>query len=176
MSRGTVEPEVDGEIVYETYRICLNGQDRCTTPKNRELVLLGLRVEDPPAWQADNANFAPFLSEDTSSLHRDADFTPGAHNRQMFPLYLVHNISPLDSVLNRRVLQLGQILSRQRDNRWCRLGLKRDEVCGRGLITVGRSPEVHVGHGTEVRCSFHGLMRRPILTKPYAERRTAPAA
>lgn len=38
-------------------------------------------------------------------------------------------------------------------------------VARRGLVPVGRSPDVAVGHRAEVRDRLDGLMRRSVLSK-----------
>lgn len=68
-------------------------------------------------------------------------------------------------MLDRRVLQLREVLTRERENGGCVAGLEGDEVCGGCLVSVGGSPEVEVGDGAEVDDGLDGLMGRSILSE-----------
>lgn len=43
--------------------------------------------------------------------------------------------------------------------------LESDEVSGRGFVTIGRTPEINVGGGTEMSGGFNRLMSGTIFTE-----------
>ena len=90
-----------------THRVSLNRQNRRATAQNAKPVLLGLRVKHLPARQRHHAGLDSLLLKQRSSLDRDRDLGPSRHERQVLILNLVQDISTLDSVLDRRVLELG---------------------------------------------------------------------
>lgn len=77
----------------------------------------------------------------------------------------MQDVSTLDGVLDRRVLELGQVLAREREDGGSVLGLESDEVGSAALVAVGRAPESKVGDGAQVDRGLDRLMGRAVLTE-----------
>lgn len=75
------------------------------------------------------------------------------------------DVATLARVLQGGVLEVGQVLAREREDRGCGLLGERDVVCSGGLIAVGGAPEVEVGDGTEVDSGFNRLVGGAILSE-----------
>ena len=80
-------------------------------------------------------------------------------------LNLLQNVTTLGGLFNSRVGQLGQVLTRERQHRGSVLREDRDEVRGRGLVTVRRAPERQVGGRTQPSGSLDGLVGGPVLAE-----------
>ena len=77
----------------------------------------------------------------------------------------MHDVPALERPLDRRALEVRQVLAREREDRRRVLARERRVVrCGR-LVAVGGAPEVEVGEGAEVRSGLDGLVRGPVLTE-----------
>jgi len=78
---------------------------------------------------------------------------------------LMHDVAALGSTLDRRVLEVWQVLSRKGEDRRCLGRPERDEIGGRGLVAICRTPERKIGNRAEMDRRFYGLVRGAILTK-----------
>ena len=83
----------------------------------------------------------------------------------MLGLFLMHDVAALGSTLDRRVLEIWQVLSRKGEDRRCLGRSERNEIGGRGLVTICRTPERKIGNRAEMDRRFYGLVRGAILTK-----------
>src|SRR5258708_14828686 len=83
----------------------------------------------------------------------------------MLVLFFVYDVTALGGELDRRVLQIRQVLSRKRENRRCRGRSERDEIGGRSLVTISWTPERQIGNGAEMDCRFDRLVCGAIFTK-----------
>jgi hypothetical protein len=95
----------------------------------------------------------------------DRDLGSSRDNSQILVLNLVQDVTTLDGVLNRRVLELGQVLAGKRQDRGSLLRFERDEVRSAALVAVGRAPEREVGDGAEMDGSFDRLMGGAVLAE-----------
>lgn len=133
--------------VTKTYRVCLYGQNGCAAPQYTQLVLYRLTVEDGPAWQADDANFEAAFGQLLCCLQHYADLTAGTDEGKVFILNLVNNVATLECMLDRRVLEVGQILTGQAEHGRGVFASQRAVVRSGRLVAVGRAPNVDVGEG-----------------------------
>lgn len=147
------------------YRKCFERQDWRAAAQYAKPVLLRLLVEHEPARQRHNASFDALRPELARRLESDADLRARGHDRQLFGLLLMHDIAALRGLLDRRILEVWQVLSREGENRRCLRRLECDEIGGRGLVTIRGSPERKIWGCTEVDCRLNGLVCGAILTK-----------
>lgn len=77
----------------------------------------------------------------------------------------MQDVATLAGVLDRRVLELGKVLTGEGEDGGSAAGLDGDEVGGRGLVSVCGAPELQVRDGAQVDGDFDGLMCWAILTE-----------
>ena len=77
----------------------------------------------------------------------------------------MHDVAALDGVLDSRVLEVWQVLSRKGEDRRGLGRPERDEIGGRGLVAICGTPERKIGNRAEVDCRFYGLVCGTILAK-----------
>jgi hypothetical protein len=105
-----------------------------------------LLVEHEPARQRHDANFDALCPELASRLESDADLRACGHDRQMLVLLSVHDVAALGGQLNRRLLQIRQVLPRKGEYRWCLGRSECDEIGGRSLVAICGAPEREIGN------------------------------
>lgn len=158
----------------------LDGEDGVTGRKDAELVLLGLVVlksarvvacglstthEDLNARHRDDSDLESALSELLGSLDTKGDLGTSRDESQVGVLNILQNVTTLGSLLDGRVGELGQVLSGEGEDGGSVLGKDGDEVRGRGLVAVSRSPEGKVGGSSEPSGSLDRLVGRSVLTE-----------
>lgn len=129
-----------------SYRERFERQYWCAAAQHAKPVLLRLLIEYEPARQRHNADFDALRSELARGLESDANLRACGYNRQMFVLLFVHDVAALGGQLNRRVLQIRQVLSRKGEDRWRLGGSESDEIGGRCLIAICGAPEREIGN------------------------------
>jgi len=149
----------------QTHRESLDGQDRSTTPEHAQLVALLLPIEDRPRGEGDNPGFDTLRLEFRSSLEGDGYLTSGTNDREVLTPFLVDNVSTLGCPLDRRSLEVRKVLAGKGKNGGSGLRFESDEVCSRGFVTVGWTPNVDVGGSTEVGESLDRLVGRTVLSE-----------
>ena len=77
----------------------------------------------------------------------------------------MQDVPALCGVFNRRVLEVRKVLSRERKDRWVLGRPDRNEVSGRSLVAICRTPEREIGNCAEVRCRFDRLVCGSVLAK-----------
>lgn len=144
----------------------LNGHGGDTIGKNRQAVLLVLKVESLEAGHRDDAGLDVLvLLEVLGSIDSDGDLGTGGNQGNVGTLDLAQDVTTLCSLLDGRALELGEVLARQSNDARALLGSQADVVSTAGLVTVGRSPDEAVGESTEVGKSLNRLVSRAVLTK-----------
>lgn len=144
----------------------LNGHDRDTIRQDGETVVLGLSIEDLEARNRDDTSLeAVLLLESGDSLDTDADFGTGGDESDVGFLVLDRNVTTLDTVLERRVLELRHVLTGESHDGGGVLGGESEVVGGAGLVAVGRTPDHHVGESTEVSEGLDRLVSRAVFTE-----------
>lgn len=147
-------------------RSSLNREHGNAIRQNLKLVLLGLRVEDLEARSRDHTRgHAVLLLQVVSSLDTDADFGSGRDQSHAGVGHFHGSIGSLDRKLDRRVLQLGQVLTGESKDAGGVLGGQRNVVGSAGLVPIGRTPHHAVRQRTEVSQGFHRLVSRTVLTQ-----------
>jgi hypothetical protein len=130
-----------------------------------ELVLLGLGVEYLPAGKGDNTSCEALLREGLDGLEAERDLGTGGDEGDIGTLLLKSNVSTLDTVLESRALELGEVLAGESHDGWCALGGKSHVVSSGGLVAVSGTPNHAVGQSAEVGESLDRLVSGAILTK-----------
>jgi hypothetical protein len=144
----------------------LNGEDWDSVRKDRESVLLGLDVEQLPAWKRDDAgNDAVVLLEVLGGINGDGNFGTGGDKGDLGVLILKSNVSSLGGLLDGRLLELWEVLAGESNDGWCLLGSEGNVVGSRSLVTISWTPHLHVWKSTEMREGLDRLMGWSILTK-----------
>lgn len=156
-----------GVLLPADSRVRLQAQIRRTAPEDLHLVLLGLSIEDLPARERDDPGPDALLLQDPSGLYGDLDLGAGGDDVDVLLAVrnVVEDVATLHGVLDGGVHEIGQVLAGQCYDGRGVTSLEGDEVGRRGLVAVGRTPEVQVGDGAEVHGNFHGLMGRSVLAK-----------
>lgn len=149
----------------ETHRESLDGQYWSTTPEHAQPVTLLLSIEDRPRGEGDNPGLDTLRFKFRSSLEGDGDLTSGTDDCEILARFLVDDVSTLGRSLDRRSLEVRKVLTGKREDGGCGLGLEGAEVGSRGLVAVGRTPDVDVGHSTEVSESLDRLVGGTVLSK-----------
>ena len=101
----------DGRESACTHGVSLDGKDRGTVRKNRELVVVRLLAEDLPARQRRDAGLDARLLEELSRLERDRNLGAGRDEGDGGVLGLADDVTTLRGLLDRRVLELVQVLT-----------------------------------------------------------------
>jgi hypothetical protein len=104
-------------------------------------------------------------SELARRLESDADLRAGGHDRQVLGFLFMQDVAALGRFLDSRVLEIWQILSRKGEDRRGLGRPERDEIGGRGLVAICRTPERKIRNRTEMDCRLDGLVCGAILTK-----------
>lgn len=168
-TRGTeaVETELLVRVALPAHGAeCLDGQDGDTVGEDGESVLLALGIEDLEAGNGDNGGIdVVLLLEVGGSLDTDADLGTSGDEDDAGVGSGKNSVATLQSILNGRVLQLGQVLASEGQNARGVLGGQGRVVGSAGLVAVSRAPDHEVGHGTEVSQSLNGLVSRAVLTQ-----------
>lgn len=94
-----------------THGVSLDGKDRGTVRKDRELVVVRLLAEDLPARQRRDASLDARLLEELSRLERDRNLGTGRDEGDGSVLGLADDVATLRGLLDRRVLELVQVLA-----------------------------------------------------------------
>ena len=105
--------QFDGRESACTHGVSLDGKDRGTVRKNRELVVVRLLAEDLPARQRRDASLDARLLEELSRLERDRNLGTGRDNGDGGVLGLADDVATLRGLLDRRVLELVKVLARE---------------------------------------------------------------
>lgn len=87
----------------------------------------------------DNSGLDTLLGQSLNGLNTDADLGSGGDEGDVGLLVLVDDVTSVGGVLDRVVLELGEVLSGQAEDGRSVLGLEGDEVGGGGLVSGGRS-------------------------------------
>ena len=152
-------------MALTTHRVRLNRQDRRPAPEHAQPVLDRLLVEDAPARQGHHTRLDALPGELRSRLERDRHLGAGRGEREVLALDLVHDVAALERTLDRRPLEVRQVLAREREDGG-RLGAReRGVVGGGGLVAVSRTPDVDIGGGTEVEDGLDGLVSGTVFTE-----------
>lgn len=94
-----------------THGVSLDGKDRGTVRQDRELVVVRLLAEDLPARQRRDAGLDARLLEKLGRLERDRDLGTGRDEGDGGVLGLADDVATLRGLLDRRVLELVQVLA-----------------------------------------------------------------
>lgn len=94
-----------------THGVSLDGKDRGTVRKNRELVVVRLLAEDLPARQRRDASLDARLLEKLSRLESNRNLGTGGDEGDGSVLGLADDVATLRGLLDRRVLELVQVLA-----------------------------------------------------------------
>lgn len=148
-----------------THGVCLHRQDGCAAAQDAELVLLGLAVEDRPAGQADYADLQALGLELLRRLKDDADLATRADEGEVLALNFVDDVATLERTLEGRRLEVGEVLTRQSEDRGGVLAGECAVVRGGGLVAIGRAPDIDVGSGAEGCDGLNGLVSGAVLAK-----------
>lgn len=148
-----------------TYRVGLNGEDGSAAPEDRELVLRGLLIEHRPARQADDTDLEALSSKLLGSLEDDRDLGTSGDEGEVLVGDLVEDVAAAACPLNGRALEVREVLAGQAEDGRCLLAGERAVVGSGGLVAVGRTPDVDVGGGAEVRGDLDGLVSGTVLTE-----------
>jgi len=149
----------------ETHRESLDRQYGSTTPEHAQLVALLLPIEDRPRGEGDNPGLDSLPLEFRSSLEGNSDLTSTTNNCEVLTLHLVDDVSTLGCPLDRRSLEVREVLARKGEDGGSGLGFESDKVGSGGFVTVGRTPDVDVGSSTEVGESLDRLVGRTVFSK-----------
>ncbi len=146
------------------HRLHAHGRD--TVRDDLQTVLLALGVEDLEARHADHARFeVVVVLHVLDGLDADANLGARAHERDVRALGLDADVPALDAVLDRRRLQVRQVLTRQRQDAGRGFGRQGDVVGGAGLVAVGGAPDHHVGESAEVGQRLDRLVGGAVLAE-----------
>lgn len=143
----------------------LNRQGWDAVGQDGQAVVLGLGVEHLEARNGDDTGLDALLLQLLDSVDADAHLRSGGHKGDVCALDLVQDVTTLGSPLDRRVLELWQVLTGQGEDAGGVGGSEGNVVGGAGLVTVGRAPHHAVGQGAEVGQSLDRLVGRAVLTK-----------
>lgn len=131
-----------------------------------QAVLFALGVEDFETRHADHARFeVVVVLHVLDGLDADADLGARAHERDVRALGLDADVATLDAVLDRRRLQVRQVLARQRQDTGCGFGCQGNVVCGAGLVAIGGAPDHHVGESAEMGQRLDRLVGGAVLAE-----------
>lgn len=144
----------------------LNGHDGDAVGKDLESVVLGLSIKDLEARDGDNtSDDVVLLLEVGGGFDTDADLGTSGDEGDGGVGSLDHGVGTLQSSLNGRVLELGQVLTSEGEDARSVLGGDGGVVGSAGLVAVGGTPNHAIREGTEVGQSFDRLVGRTVLTQ-----------
>jgi hypothetical protein len=124
----------------------LHGEDRNTVRKDRQPVLLGLDVKHLPAGQGNQTGGDVVLRlELLGGVQGDTNLGTGRDDGDVSILRLLEDVASLNAVRDRRVFELGKVLSGKSDDGRSVHRRYSNVVACRYLVTVGRAPHHAVG-------------------------------
>ena len=160
-------------------RVSLDGQDRVAGREDAKPVLLALLV----LALARNHKNSVFTHEDLDTRHRDdsdleavagkllgglegeGHLGTGRNDGEVGVLGILEDVTTLGGLLDGRTSELREVLSGEGEDGRGVLGEDGDEVRGRSLVAIGRSPEGNVGGGSQPSGGLDRLVRRSVLTE-----------
>ena len=148
-----------------THRERLDRQDGRTAAEHAKPVLGRLGVEDGPARQADDAGLDALRVERDGRLERDGHLGARGDDGKVLALHLGHDVAALERAVERRALEVRQVLAREREDGRRLRARERRVVRGRRLVPVRGAPEVEVRRRAEVDRGLDRLMRGAVLTE-----------
>lgn len=144
----------------------LDGQGWDTVWDDRQLVVLGLGVEDFHARHRDNASLdALVLSQELDGLQAQRDLRTSGDKSDLGTLSLKSDVTTLDTLLDGAALELWQVLAGKGKDRWRLVGGEGHVVGSRALVAVSWAPDHHVRQSTEVHEGLDRLVSRAVLTE-----------
>ena len=143
--------------------------------QDRGAILGGLRLEEFPAWQADDAHADAFAGELLRRLVDDVQLAACADEHDLYAVgrVLVEDVAALERILRRaqtvgRTVVGGQVLAREgQRGRAARVEQRSPPRLAR-FVGVTGPDDRHVGHGAQCGQVLDGLVRRAILAQTDA--------
>ena len=124
-----------------------------------------MRIEHRPAREGDDTDLEALSSELLRGLKDDRDLRAGGDEGKVLVRDLVEDVAAAERVLDRRALEVREVLAGEAEDGGRLLAGERRVVRGGGLVAVGRAPDVDVGGGTEVGGDLDGLVSGTVLTE-----------
>lgn len=145
----------------------LHTQGRNPIGQDLQTILFRLSVKNLPARHRHHAGRdLVIVLEVFRGLDTEAHLGACADQSNIRILGLVNHVATFDGMLQRRVFELRQILTRQSNDGRSRLAGESNVIRRRSLVTVSRTPNHAVGKGAEMSKRLDRLVRWPILSEP----------